>query len=54
MDPEAKVIEVSIFQGKLLVVFSDQTTASLDLNQLRSLAVELDVLTPSPKEEGFA
>jgi hypothetical protein len=54
MDPDAKVIEVSILQGKLLVVFSDQTTASLDLRQLRSLAVELDLLPPLPKEEGFA
>jgi hypothetical protein len=54
MDPEPKVIEVAILQEKLLVVFSDQTTAFLDLKQLRSLAVELDLLTPVPKEEGFA
>jgi hypothetical protein len=53
MDDRLQVVEVSILGGKVFVVFSDHKIASLDADQLRSVAVQFDMLTSIPQEEGF-
>jgi hypothetical protein len=48
MDGEAKIVEVSLFGGKILVTFADGMMALLEPGQIRQLAVESNALAPLP------
>jgi hypothetical protein len=50
MDDDAKIVEVSFFDGKTLVTFADGMMALLEPGMIRRLAVEADALKPLPKE----
>jgi hypothetical protein len=47
---DAKILEVSLFGGKILVTFADGVMALLEPGMIRRLAVEAGALTPLPTE----
>jgi hypothetical protein len=51
MDDESKIVEVTLFGGKVLVTFADGEIALLEHRQIRQLAIESNALTSQSNEE---
>jgi hypothetical protein len=52
MSDKTAIVEVSAFQGKVLVTFADGHLALLDATQIRKLAVRVKALIPLPVDLG--
>jgi hypothetical protein len=50
MSDDVKIVEVTVFGGKVLVTFADGMMALLEPGMIRRLAVEADALRRLPKE----
>jgi hypothetical protein len=50
MSDATRIVEVSVFSGKVLVTFSDGKLAFLEGPQIRRLAVQLNALIPLPED----